>query len=254
MKVSRRNLMSVGAAGALLGSAATAAKPKAKPAALLAPMPAVPQANGKTLLTADQALARLKEGNRRFVADQPTQSDISSKRRMEIAKGQAPFAAILACADSHAGPEQLFGTGLGEIFVVRTAGNYADTAGTGSLQFAVSALGVPLIVVLGHERCGAVKAAVSVVKDNVQLPGALGPMVEPIIPAVLDVKANRFGANTIGEGELTEWAGHANVSRVANRLRGATDPLIGDPVKAGKLKIVGAYYDLDTGTVDFFDV
>lgn len=252
MGISRRNLISTGgiaAAGTLLGSAAIAAKPKAMSAEKLAPMPAVPQADGKTLLTADQALARLKEGNRRFVADQPTQPDISSKRRMEIAQGQAPFAAVLACADSRSGPEQLFGAGLGELFVVRTAGNYVDTAGTGSLQFAVSALGVPLIVVLGHERCGAVKAAALVVKENAKLPGSLGPMVEPIIPAVLKAKSD-----THGEGDLIEAAGHANVSRVTEKLRGATDSLIGDPVKAGKVKIVGAYYDLDTGTVDFFDV
>ena len=254
MNLSRRNLIStggIGAAGALLtlGTAtAAAAKAKPKPIAALAPLPAIPQADGKTLLTPTQALERLKEGNRRFVADQPTQPDISSKRRMEIAQGQAPFAAVLACADSRAGPEQLFGAGLGELFVVRTAGNYADTAGTGSLQFAVSALGVPLIVVLGHERCGAVKAAAAVVKDNAKLPGALGPMVEPIIPAVLKAKSD-----THGEGDLVEAAGHTNVNRVAENLRAATDPLFADPIKAGKLRVVGAYYDLDTGTVDFFD-
>ena len=255
MNLSRRNLIStggIGAAGALLtlGTATAAtAKAKPKPVAALAPLPAIPQADGKTLLTPAQALERLKEGNRRFVADQPTQPDISSKRRMEIAQGQAPFAAVLACADSRAGPEQLFGAGLGELFVVRTAGNYADTAGTGSLQFAVSALGVPLIVVLGHERCGAVKAATAVVKDNAKLPGALGPMVEPIIPAVLKAKSD-----THGEGDLVEAAGHANVNRVAENLRAATDPLFADPIKTGKLRVVGAYYDLDTGTVDFFDV
>ena len=167
---------------------------------------------------------------------------------MEVAKGQAPFAAILACADSRVGPEQLFGAGLGELFVVRTAGNYADDAGTGSLAFSVAALGVPLIVVLGHERCGAVKAAVDVVKDNAVLPGAIGVMVDPIVPAVVAAK------NTLAEGaDLVDTSIRANVARVANRLRNESDPAFAESIKSGKLKVVGAYYDLDTGTVQILD-
>lgn len=251
MTISRRNLITATGLGipgiALLGgAAASAAKLKGVWASALPP---IPQADGKTLLTADQAIERLKEGNRRFVADQPVQPDISSKRRMAIAQGQAPFAAIVACADSRAGPEQLFGAGLGELFVVRTAGNYIDTAGMGSLEFGVSALGAPVIVVLGHERCGAVKAAVSVVKDNAKLPGSLGPMVEPIIPAVLQAKADSHG-----DGDLVEASGHANVKRVVARLRTTSSPLLEESIKSGKVKVVGAYYDLDTGTVDFFDL
>jgi carbonic anhydrase len=251
MSLSRRNILSTGCLGAaglasIAGSAAIAAKVKP---VISAPLPAIPQVNGKTLLTADESLARLKEGNRRFVADQPTQPDISSKRRMAIAQGQAPFAAILCCSDSRAGPEQLFGAGLGELFVVRTAGNYVDTAGMGSLEFGVASLGAPLIVVLGHERCGAVKAASAVVKENAKLPGSLGPMVEPIIPAVLQAKSvHKEG------GDLVEEAGHANVRRVVARLRDADSPVIGNSIKSGKVKVVGAYYDLDTGTVDFFEV
>ncbi len=251
MNISRRSMIATGSAGmvgiATLGSSAAHAA-KVKPATLAA-LPPVPQANGKTLLTADEALARLKEGNHRFVADQPAQPDISSKRRMAIAQGQAPFAAIICCSDSRAGPEQLFGAGLGELFIIRTAGNYIGTAGMGSLEFGVASLGAPLIVVLGHERCGAVKAAVSVVKDNAKLPGSLGPMVEPIIPAVLLAKSQ----HTEG-GDPVEEAGHANVRRVVENLRTTRSPVIGDAIQSGKVKVVGAYYDLDTGTVNFFDV
>jgi len=103
-------------------------------------------------LTPDQALAKLVDGNRRFVADQNPVTDISTKRRLEIAKGQAPFAALVGCADSRVGPEHLFGAGLGELFIVRTAGNYVDDEGYGSLDNAVAELGVPLIVVVGHAR------------------------------------------------------------------------------------------------------
>ncbi len=251
MTLSRRNMIATGGIGivglaAVGGGVAQAAKPKQM---ALAPLPPVPQADGKTLFSADEALARLKEGNRRFVADQPVQADISSKRRMAIAQGQAPFAAIVSCSDSRAGPEQLFGAGLGELFIVRTAGNYVDTAGMGSLEFGVASLGAPLIVVLGHERCGAVKAATAVVKENAKLPGSLGPMVEPIIPAVLLAKSEHKEG-----GDLVEEAGHANVKRVVENLRTTRSPVIGDSIQSGKVKVVGAYYDLDTGTVDFFDV
>ncbi len=247
MTFSRRNMISAGLLA--VGGAATAAAAKKNKTAVMSPLPPVPQADGKTLLSADDALSRLKEGNRRFVADQPVQADISSKRRMAIAQGQAPFAAIVACADSRVGPEQLFGAGLGELFIVRTAGNYLDTAGMGSVEFGVGSLGAPLIVVLGHERCGAVKAAAAVVKENAKLPGALGPMVEPIIPAVLQAKSTHKDG-----GDLVEEAAHANVSRVVENLRKTSSPVIAGSIQSGKVKIVGAYYDLDTGTVDFFDV
>jgi carbonic anhydrase len=200
------------------------------------------------MTTPDQALARLIEGNRRFVVDQPAQPDISTRRRLELAKGQQPFAALVGCADSRVGPEHLFGAGLGELFIVRTAGNYLDDAGFGSIAFAVAQLGVPLIVVLGHEQCGAVAAASAVVTDNVQLPAALTRMVQPILPAAIDARSRR------AEGEdLIDLAIHLNVRRVVEGLRSASDPIIGDPVRQGRVKVVGAYYDLATGAVDFFD-
>jgi carbonic anhydrase len=206
------------------------------------------KATAKPGLTPDQALAKLVEGNRRFVADQNPVADISTKRRLEIAKSQAPFAALVGCADSRVGPEHLFGAGLGELFIVRTAGNYVDDAGYGSLAYAVAALGVPLIVVMGHERCGAVDAATKLVTDNSQLPPSLTRMVQPILPAVIDARAS-MGA----KADLVDHAIHMNVRHVVKGLRQASDPILAEPMKAGKVRVVGAYYDLDTGAVDFFD-
>lgn len=200
------------------------------------------------MLTAELALERLIEGNRRFVADQPAQPDISTRRRLELAQGQKPFAALVGCADSRVGPEHLFGAGLGELFIVRTAGNYLDDAGFGSIAFAVAQLGVPLVVVLGHEQCGAVAAASAVVTDNVQLPLALTRMVQPILPAAIDAWARRRD-----DEDVVDLAIHLNVRRVVDGLRSAADPIIGDPVRAGRVRVVGAYYDLATGAVDFFD-
>jgi carbonic anhydrase len=206
------------------------------------------KAAAKPGLTPDQALAKLVDGNRRFVADQNPVADISTKRRLEIAKSQAPFAALVGCADSRVGPEHLFGAGLGELFIVRTAGNYVDDAGYGSLAYAVAALGVPLIVVMGHERCGAVDAATKLVTDNSQLPPSLTRMVQPILPAVIDARAS-MGA----KADLVDHAIHMNVRHVVKGLRQASDPILAEPMKAGKVRVVGAYYDLDTGAVDFFD-
>lgn len=197
-------------------------------------------------MTPDQALARLKEGNRLFVADRPNASDISRARRLALAQGQTPFVALVGCADSRVGPEHLFGTGLGELFIVRTAGNYVDDAGFGSLAYAVAELKVPLIVVLGHEKCGAVAAANAVVQENVQLPPSLLRMVQPILPATIDARAR------LKPGEdLLDRAIHRNVHRVAETLRGTSDPILAEPLGSGRLKIVEAYYGLATGKVDF---
>jgi carbonic anhydrase len=230
----RRSLMA--ASAVLAGSASLAAA---------APGAAKSKDSG---MTPDQALARLKDGNRRFVSDQQSKADISTGRRLALAQGQAPFAALVGCADSRVGPEHLFGAGLGELFIVRTAGNYLDDAGFGSIAYAVAELKVPLIVVLGHEKCGAVAAASAVVSDNSQLPPALSRMVQPILPAVIDARANRMS-----DEDLVDKAIHFNVARVVRGLREASDPIVGDPVRQGRVRVVGAYYDLNTGAVDFFD-
>jgi carbonic anhydrase len=204
----------------------------------------------KTTLTPDQALDRLKEGNRKFVSETPVEiSNVDRKRRLEIARSQAPFAVIVACSDSRVPPELLFGGGLGELFIIRNAGNTVDTAALGSIEYAVYALGVPLIAVVGHERCGAVDAALSVVEKNAAYPGSLGPMIEPIIPAVLQARAKKAGAS--GE-DLLDASVRENVLRVVGKLR-SSDPVLREPLRAGKLKIVGARYDLDDSSVEFFE-
>src|SRR5215212_4259792 len=196
-------------------------------------------AGKKTDLTADQALQLLKDGNRKFIADTPDQTAttqgldprLNHERRLEIAQGQTPFAVLVSCSDSRVPPELLFGRGLGELFIVRNAGNTVDTAAFGTIEYGVAALGVPLIVVMGHEKCGAVDAAVKVVTENATFPGSIGRMVEPIIPAVL--AARREG------GDLLQAAVRANVRRTVNRLRTASEPMLLEPLHAGKLRIVG---------------
>jgi carbonic anhydrase len=234
MDLSRRELIG-GAAVLAAGSAA------------VTPVGAGAAAPAKgTKLTARQALATLKEGNRRFISDRPATGPMSRARRLEIAKGQTPFAVLVSCSDSRVGPEQLFGRGLGELFIVRNAGNTAaSTQAMGSIEYAVAELGVPLVVVLGHERCGAVAAAASVVTQNTNFPGSIGRMVEPIIPAVLASRGQ--------PGDMVENAVRQNVRMVVSQLRTSSEPMLLNPIKAGRLMVVGAYYDLDTGAVDFFD-
>ena len=215
-------------------------------------------AGKKTDLTADQALQLLKDGNRKFVADSPdptaaTQGRdprLSRERRLEIAEGQTPFAVLVSCSDSRVPPELLFGRGLGELFIVRNAGNTIDTTALGSLHYAVAELGVPLVLVMGHQRCGAVDAALSVVEKNATFPGSIGQMLEPIVPAALQAKS-AAPANA-SRNDVVDMAVRENVRRVVTRLRTSSEPILLDPLKAGKLKVVGARYSLDDGSVDFF--
>ncbi len=193
--------------------------------------------------TPDEALQRLIDGNAAFVEDRPVSPDVSRERRLELAHGQQPFATLVGCSDSRVGPEQLFGAGLGELFIVRTAGNNVDTAGMGSIEYSVMALKVPLIVVLGHEKCGAVAAAVEVVTNDVRFPGSIGRMIEPIIPAV--IAANR----DLGDEDLVSRAVEENVRRMVERLQTYSEPMLLEPQQAGTLKVVGAVYKLSTGRV-----
>jgi carbonic anhydrase len=204
----------------------------------------------RTTLTPDEALARLKEGNERFMAGKLPQEAQDTERRLAIARGQTPFAVLVGCSDSRVPPELLFGRGLGELFIVRNAGNTVDTAALGSIEYGVAELGVPLVVVLGHERCGAVAAAVEVVERNAHFPGSIGAMVEPIVPAVLEARSKVGAAD---HDRLLDESVRANVARVVGRLRGS-EPILLEPLRAGKLKIVGARYDLEDGRVEFFEV
>ncbi|RDS78648.1 carbonic anhydrase [Alteriqipengyuania lutimaris] len=197
-------------------------------------------------LTPRQALDLLIEGNNAFLRGEQTSVLTSAQRRLVLARGQQPFAAYVTCSDSRVPPELLFGRGLGELFIIRNAGNTVDTVALGSIEYAVAVLETPLVVVMGHESCGAVKAATEVVTDNATFPGSIGPMIEPIIPAVLQARGE--------EGDLLDNSVRSNVRRVVRQLREQTDPLLLEPQQAGKLWVVGAYYSLETGAVDFFDL
>ncbi|MFS0756908.1 carbonic anhydrase [Noviherbaspirillum sp. 1P10PC] len=206
----------------------------------------------KTDLTPTQALALLKEGNEKFVTDSPLRSAQGRERRLEIARGQTPMAVLVSCSDSRVPPELLFGRGLGELFIVRNAGNTVDTVAQGSIEYAVAELGVPLIVVLGHERCGAVDAAVSVVEKNASFPGSIGQMVEPILPAVLKARAALAGKEPYSHEDLLDASVRQNVMRIVERLR-KSEAMLLEPLRSKRLMVVGARYDLDDGNVEFFD-
>ena len=196
-----------------------------------------------TALTPDEALAKLKEGNARFVASPELCALDLTKRRTEVAKGQAPWATILACADSRVPPELIFGgLNLGELFVCRNAGNTADTDVLGTIEYGGEHLGSPLIVVVGHSNCGAVKAACEVAKTGAELPGHIGLMVDAILPAAKAEmgKEGDFVANTVRE----------NARRIAEKI-GRESKIIKHLVHEGKVKIAYAVYDLDSGKVDF---
>jgi carbonic anhydrase len=202
-------------------------------------------AGGKTTeLTPDQALTALKDGNARYVAGPQLIAADLANRRLHVAGSQAPWATIVSCADSRVPPELIFGgLGVGELFVARNAGNLVDTATMGTIEYGAAVLGSPLIVVLGHERCGAVVAACDVVAKNATFPGAIGPMIEPIIPAAIAVRGQT--------GDFVDNAVIESAKRTARRLS-AAGPILADLVKAGKLKIVAARYDLDDGKVEFY--
>jgi len=192
----------------------------------------------KTSLTPDQALARLLAGNARFVADNPLAPAIGSGRRHELAGGQGPFAAVVGCADSRTAPESLFGAGLGEIFTTRVAGNTMTAPTLASLAYSVQALGAPLVMVLGHERCGAVAAAVEFVTKGTRLPDPMMAMVDPIVPAVRAAQSKG--------GDLLDQSVQENARLVAKGLR---EHATFRALVPSKLRVVAARYDLDDGKV-----
>jgi len=187
------------------------------------------------------ALARIVEGNRLFRIDDPTRHEMNQARRETLARGQRPFAAILGCADSRVAPEELFHAGLGHLFTVRIAGNSATLATIGTLEYAVEELHVPLILVMGHERCGAVTAAKELLETGASLPGVLNELVLPIMPAV--IAARRSGA-----ADVIDAAVRIHAQRTAKRMSEGPG-LLAQAVRERKLRIVPAYYDLDNGAV-----
>jgi carbonic anhydrase len=214
------------------------------------------------------AISRLKEGNGRFTAgnlQHPHESSAerkymatnsyenadmiflgitdvqAAKRRAELAKSQHPFAIIVSCSDSRVPPEIVFDQGLGDLFVLRVAGNVINDESLGSIEYAVDHLAVRLIAVLGHQRCGAVKAAKETIAAKGEAPGHIQSLVTAIKPAV-ETTVNRDLDATI----------EANVKNVVQALRTST-PILKPKVDSGELRVIGANYSLETGGVRFFD-
>lgn len=186
-------------------------------------------------LSPDAALQKLLVGNQRFMQHHPEYPDQTEARVHEVAQAQHPFVTILSCADSRAPAEIIFDQGIGDIFDVRVAGNIVTPESLGSIEYAVVLLNTPLLMVLGHERCGAVTAAV---QQEVLL-GQIGSFVKAILPAVEQVKGK--------SGDLVENAVVANVRYQIEQLQ--QSKLLTERLQSGQLKIVGGRYDLDTGSV-----
>lgn len=186
-------------------------------------------------LSPEAALQKLMEGNQRFMQHHPQYPDQSQARLREVAQVQHPFATVLSCADSRVPVEIVFDQGVGDIFDVRIAGNIATPESIGSIEYAVALLGTPVLMVLGHERCGAVTAALK----NEALPGQIGSLVKAILPAVSKVKGQT--------GDVLDNVVVANVHYQIERLKRSS--LLTERLESGELSIVGGRYDLDTGRV-----
>jgi carbonic anhydrase len=191
----------------------------------------------------DAVLRKLLEGNQRFMKGETAAPRRKPEDYAKLAEGQTPLAVIVGCADSRVPPEILFDQGVGDLFVVRVAGNVVSGAGAtvkGSIEYAVAELNVSLVMVLGHTQCGAVKAAAKHISDKDTLPGAIAELVNTIKPAV--VKAQGEGGNVL------EDAIRANVGIGVERLK-SLEPILADAVKKGRVKVAGGVYDLRTGGV-----
>lgn len=186
---------------------------------------------------AEEALHRLIEGNHRFVEGHAAHPDQSSERRIALTQGQHPFAIVLTCSDSRVAPEIYFDQGLGDLFVIRNAGNILDDHVLGSIEYAAEHLHAPLIVVVGHAKCGAVSAAVA----GGSVPGHIHSIVESIAPAVAETRGV--------QGDKLDPTVRANALRVAKFLN-HSEPILKPAAEHGHLKVVAAYYDLATGKIE----
>jgi carbonic anhydrase len=182
-------------------------------------------------------LKKLLEGNKRYVACKQQNPRQDARRRKEVSKGQKPFAVIVGCSDSRIPPELIFDQGLGDLFVVRLAGNIVDALALGSIEYAVEHLGTKLVVVLGHGKCGAVTAATK----GADAPGHVGAIVKAIQPAVK--KARKL------QGDLVDNAIRANVSLVSGKIK-SSKPILGEMAEKGEIKVIGAYYNIESGVVE----
>jgi carbonic anhydrase len=225
---SRRSfILAASAAGLLLANGAVAKETKAPP-------------KPENVLSPDASLKRLLAGNERYVEGIARRHDFKHEREA-LAGGQNPYAAILSCADSRIAPEYAFDSGRGDLFVCRVAGNFATDETVASLEYGVAVLNVPLILVLGHDACGAVDATIKSLKDDKPLPGHMPTLVEGLAPAVKAVAKQ--------QGKTLDNAIRQNVIDNVAKLKGAA-PILNAAVDAGKLKVVGGIYRLKDGEVD----
>jgi len=229
---------------------------------------AEPTDRDRPMVSPTEAISRLKEGNGRFIAgnvqhphettderafiaknsyENPDAislgmtSEQAAKRRTELTKSQHPFAIILSCSDSRVPPELVFDEGLGDLFIVRVAGNVLNDEGLGSIEYGVEVLGARLIVVLGHQSCGAVDAAMKTVAAKSKAPGHIQSLVAAIKPVV----------DSAPKADLDAMI-KANVKHVVDALRSST-PILKARVNSGEVQVIGGYYTLDTGVVSFLE-
>jgi carbonic anhydrase len=218
-------LAAMAAAGLTLSANGAAAKAPPKPGNVVSP---------------DGALDRLMKGNERYLQGTALRHDFKHEREA-LSKGQNPFAGILSCADSRIAPEYAFDTGRGDLFVCRVAGNFLNDDVVASFEYAVAVLNTPLLMVLGHQACGAVDATIKSIKDGTTLPGHLPSLVAAIGPAIKPALGQ--------SGDMLDNAIRQNIAFNVERLKAAT-PIIDKAVADGKVRIIGALYHLDTGRVE----
>jgi len=201
--------------------------------------------------TSDEILDRLKVGNQRFVDEISEHSELAGEqRRNSLIAGQMPFAVILGCSDSRVPAEIVFDQGLGDLFVIRVAGNIVAPSQVGSIEFAVETYGTPLVVVLGHTQCGAIQATLDALKNPETQPSFnLMSIVSRIRPSIETLVETDLKHN---EAELVRFAVRANIRASVNQIR-YSSPILERYILSGSLKVVGAQYSLETGIVDFLD-
>ncbi|HMZ15659.1 MAG TPA: carbonic anhydrase [Mycobacterium sp.] len=188
----------------------------------------------------DTALAKLKKGNGRFVTAQMLHPDQGPQTRLRLSQAQKPFAVVLSCSDSRLPPEVIFDQGLGDLFVIRVAGNVVDPAGLGSIEYAVGHLGTPLVMVMGHENCGAVSATLEALQPPFDQPhGAVASLITAITPAVAVAEQQ--------QGDLLVNAIRANALQSREEIMKSHE--LEGPLGSGALKVVTSYYNLQDGTV-----
>ena len=203
------------------------------------------------MILASEALERLREGNRRFVSDvRGRAAFVTQTRRNELAEGQEPFAIILGCSDSRVPAEIVFDQGLGDLFVIRVAGNIVASSQIGSVEFAAERFGTPLVVVLGHSRCGAVLATLEeLMRPREKQSRNLRLIVDRIRPSVEGLLGTELSHDSEA---LVRHAVRGNIRASANQVRHGSE-VLEDLIQKGRVLVVGAEYSLETGVVDFFD-